>query len=102
MWSSSSKDMCCLTILASLCAISLYVVSFLQGHVLPHNFGLFVCHQSVCALLPSRTCAASQFWLHCVPSDCMWSPSLKHKCFLTILASLCAISMYVFSFLQAK
>jgi hypothetical protein len=47
MWSPSFKHKCCLIILASLCAIRKYVVSFLQAQVLPHHFGLFVCHQKV-------------------------------------------------------
>ena len=46
-WSHSLKDKCHLTILASLCAISMYVVSPFEGQVPPHDFGLFVCHQFV-------------------------------------------------------
>src|SRR6266436_4409538 len=46
-WSRSLKDKCHLTISASSCAISLYVVSLFEGQAPPHDFGLFVCHQRV-------------------------------------------------------
>jgi hypothetical protein len=101
MWPLAFKHKCCLIILASLCAISKYVVSF-QVQVQPHNFGLLVCHQSVCGPLPSSTSVTSQFWPLWVPSVCLWSPSFKHKYCLTILASSFAIRMYVVSFLQAQ
>jgi hypothetical protein len=44
------KDKCHLTILASSCAIRLYVISLFEGQVPPHDFGLFMCHQPVCDL----------------------------------------------------
>jgi hypothetical protein len=46
-WSYSLKDKCHFTISASSCAIRLYVVSLFEEQVLPHDFGLFVCHQTV-------------------------------------------------------
>ena len=93
----------------------------LQGHLPAHDFGLFMCHQSVCGLVP---CPSSLFWPLCVssactwfrsfqpcipahdfglvvPSACTWSHSLKHMLELTILGSSCAISLYVVSFFKA-
>jgi hypothetical protein len=101
-WSTSLKDKCHLTILASSCAISQYVVSLFEGQVPPHNFGLFKCHQTVCGLDLWRTSATSWFWPLCVPSVCMWSRCLKDKCHLTILASSCAISQYVVSLFETQ
>lgn len=37
----------CFTVLASLCVISLYVMSSSKAQALPHNFGLFMCYQYV-------------------------------------------------------
>ena len=62
-----------LTILASLCAI-------------------FVCHQVVSGVVISTTGPGSPFWPLCVPSVCKWCGYFNHKAWLTILASLCAIS----------
>src|ERR1700685_2138842 len=78
MWCCSLKHKCWLMVLASLCAISMYVVLFFEAQVLAHDFGL------------------------CVPSASMWCCSLKHKCWLMILASLCAIRMYVVLFFEAQ
>jgi hypothetical protein len=35
-------------------------------------------------------------------TGCMWCCPLKHKCWLMILASLCAIRMYVVLFFEAQ
>ena len=101
-WSCSLKPKCCLTISASACAISMYVVSFLEAQALPHDFPLFVCHRYVRGLVPSSTSAASRFLPLRVPSGSTWSSSLEHNHYLTISASSCAISMYVVSFFQAQ
>jgi hypothetical protein len=124
-WSRSLKDKCHLTISASSCAISQYVVLLFEGQAPPHNFGLFVCHQYVRGLALWRTSATSQFWpLHVpsdgtwshslkdkhhltilassVPSDSTWSCSLKDKRHLTISASLCSIRMYVVPSFEAE
>src|ERR1700734_3853443 len=78
MWCCSLNHKCWLMILASLWAISKYVVLFFEAQVLAHDFGL------------------------CVPSVCMWCSFLKHKCWFIILASLCAISMYVVLLFEAQ
>ena len=101
-WSRSLKDKWHLTISASSCAIRLYVISLIEGQVPPHNFGFFVCHQSVRDLAHWRTSATSRFWPLCVSSVCTWSRSLKDKCHLMILASLCVISMYVISLIEGQ
>ena len=101
-WSRSPKDKCHLTISASSCAISMYVVSFSEGQVPPHNFDLFVCHQYVRGLALRRTSATSQFRPLRVPSECTWSRSLKDKCHLTISASSCAIRKYVVSLFEGQ
>src|SRR5258707_1370615 len=36
-----------LSVFASSCAISMYVISLFEGQVPPHDFGFFVCHQDV-------------------------------------------------------
>jgi hypothetical protein len=125
-WSRSLKPKCCLTILgsscaismyvvlffeaqvlpddfsASSCAISMYVVSFLEAQALPHDFPLFVCHRYVRGLVPSSTSAASRFLPLRVPSGSTWSSSLEHKHYLTISASSCAIRKYVSRSLKHK
>jgi hypothetical protein len=93
-WSCSLKPKCCLTISASSCAISMYVVSFLEAQALPDDFHLFVCHQYVRGLVPSSTSTTSRF----LPlSGSTWSRSLKHKHCLTISPSSCVIRAYVVS-----
>jgi len=92
----------CLTISASSCAISMYVVLFFAAQVLPHDFGLFVCHQSVRGLVLCSTSSASRFRPLRVPSGSTWSRSLKHKFCLTISASSCAIRKYVVPFFEAQ
>ena len=82
-----------LTILASLCAIRMYVVWLFQPQGLAHHSGLFVCHQIVSGVAISTTRPGSPFWPLCVPSVCKWCGYFNHKAWLTILASLCAISL---------
>ena len=100
--SHTLKDKCHLTILASSCAISLYVISLFERHVSPYDFGLFVCHQPVRDLALWRTSATSPFRLLRVPSACTWSRSLKDRCQLTISASSCANRMYMISLSEGQ
>ena len=98
----SLKDKCHLTILASSCAISMYVVSLFEGQVPPHDFDLFMCHQGVCGLALRRTSATSRFRPLHVPSVCTWSCSPKDKCHLTISTASCAIRVYVVSLFEGQ
>src|ERR1700676_2906419 len=113
-WCAHFNHKAWLTLLASLCAISMYVVCSFQPQGLAHHSGLFVCHQQVSGVLISTTrpgspfwplvChqgvsgvyisttrPGSPFWALCVPSACKWCAHFNHKAWLTILASLCAI-----------
>src|SRR6202790_4678162 len=91
-WCAHFNHKAWLTILASLCAISKYVGCSFQPQGLAHHSGLFVCHQVVSGVLISTTWPGSPFWPFCVPSASKWCAHLNHKAWLTILASLCAIS----------
>jgi hypothetical protein len=68
------------------------VVWLFQPQGLAHHPGLFVWHQHVSGVVFSTTRPGSPFWLPCVPSASKWCGYFNHKAWLTILASLCAIS----------
>ena len=91
-----------LTISASSCAFSLYVPSFFEPRVLAHDFGLFVCVQSVRALVLWTTSPGSRFRPLRVRSGCTCPRSLNHESWLTISAFSCAIRMYVPSFFAPR
>ena len=112
-WCSYFNHMAWLTILASVCH---QTVSSVQPQGPAYHSGLFMYHQEVSGVVMSTTRPGSPFWPLCVlsgskwygyvntrpgspfwplyvPSDSKWCGSFRHKAWLTILASLCAISM---------
>src|SRR6202790_223534 len=92
-WCAHFNHKAWLTLLASLCAISMYVVCLFQPQGLAHHSGLFVCHQVVRGVLFSTSRRALSLCSLCVPPGCKWCAYFNHKAQLTILASLCAISL---------
>ena len=66
-----------------------------QPQGLTHHCGVFMCHQFVSGVVISTTRPGSPFWPLCVPSVCKWCGYFNHKAWLTILASLCVIRVWV-------
>ena len=55
-------------------------------------FNIFVYHQIVSGVVISTTQSGSPFWSLCVSTACKWYGYFNDKAWLTILASMCAIS----------